>query len=119
MAERGDPASPDAASQDPAPRDPGLQEERTSLAWTRTVMASLAVAALLARFDAERGWSARGVPAALALATTAASWLGGRYRARAAAGPGHPGLPRALVGALALAATATTVAAVALALPPG
>jgi len=100
-------------------RDPGLQAERTSLAWTRTVMASFALALLLARLDALRGWSARGLPAGLALAATVACWLGGRYRARAASAPGLPRMPRLLLGTIALATTATALAAAVFALPPG
>jgi Domain of unknown function (DUF202) len=100
-------------------RDPGLQPERTSLAWTRTVMASFALAALLARLDAVHGWRGRGLPAGLALAAGAASWLGGRYRARHASPPSCAPAPRWLLGSIALATAATAAAAIALALPPG
>jgi uncharacterized membrane protein YidH (DUF202 family) len=99
------------------PPDRGLQPERTVLAWHRTALASLAVAALLARLDATTGWRGRGLPAATALAAAAVSWLGGRRRAVDGTATTAPA--RWLLAAVAAAATAAAVAAVALAWPPG
>jgi hypothetical protein len=100
-------------------RDPGLQPERTRLAWTRTVLASFAVTLVLARLDALQGWQGRGIPALLALAATVASWLGAWYRARHASAPACPRAPGPLLASIALATTATALAAILLTLPPG
>lgn len=54
----------------PATRDPGLQPERTRLAWRRTVLAVTVVALLAARLAVVRG-------APLAVAGTALLWLAG------------------------------------------
>ena len=59
--------STDAAGQE-FYRDPGLQNERTALAWQRTALSMLAGSAILARLT----WSSAGV-SALALLTIAAA----------------------------------------------
>lgn len=56
-----------------AGRDPGLQPERTRLAWRRTTL-SCTVAALLAGRQALLGGAGRG--AGIAVALSAAAWLG-------------------------------------------
>jgi uncharacterized membrane protein YidH (DUF202 family) len=94
-------AGPDPDEADRGDRDPGLQPERTSLAWRRTVLAMGAVAILAARF------ALTGRPAGLALAAVAlAGWLaiatGTTSRTMAA----RRGRPATAVGGLALPLTA-------------
>lgn len=90
-----------------ADRDPGLQPERTRLAWRRTTL-SATVAAVLAGKQALHGGAT--VAAAVALALSAAAWIGflrvaqRRVRATDAARPA-PLSPRA-----ARTAAACTVA---------
>ncbi|MEU8348705.1 MULTISPECIES: DUF202 domain-containing protein [unclassified Streptomyces] len=85
-----------------APRDPGLQPERTRLAWRRTTLAGAVAAVLAVRLMAARGGSAAAV-AAVFLA--AAAWLGllavahGRIRALDAARPPALSPARALAAA--------------------
>jgi hypothetical protein len=91
-------------------RDPGLQPERTRLAWRRTTLAST-VAALLATKTALH--SGRSVAGVLACALCCALWLGflavahRRIRVLAASGTGGP---PALSPRHATAATLCTVA---------
>lgn len=92
-------------------RDPGLQNERTALAWQRTALSLVAAAAVMARLT----WSSIGVGAVvvLAVATGLATWVfvesRGRYAhsARVSLRP----RPRGGRAPLALAVAAALVAA--------
>ncbi|MFI1396565.1 DUF202 domain-containing protein [Streptomyces sp. NPDC020681] len=89
-------------------RDPGLQPERTRLAWRRTTL-SFTVAAILAARQAtgDRATAAGVVAAALsALVWLAFLWLSHRRVQLLGAGP----RPRALSAGGALAAVGCTVA---------
>jgi uncharacterized membrane protein YidH (DUF202 family) len=100
--------------------DPGVQLERTHLAWSRTALAFIADAAFTARASARMHPPALGVAVAIALALTGVgAWLYGRtsyarratdLRLRVA-----PVRPRA-IRLLATAAAVLSVAAAALAL---
>jgi uncharacterized membrane protein YidH (DUF202 family) len=70
----------------PSPLPPGLQPERTQLAWTRTALSFGAITALMSHSDA--GPVARGFLVALGVAGTAAVYVSGRYRQRHFAGAG-------------------------------
>ena len=91
-------------------RDPGLQPERTRLAWRRTTLSST-VAAVLATKTALNG--GRSVAGFVACAVCCALWLGflavahRRIRVLATSGPGGP---PALTPRHARAATLCTVA---------
>ncbi|WP_028801666.1 DUF202 domain-containing protein [Streptomyces sp. 142MFCol3.1] len=91
-------------------RDPGLQPERTRLAWRRTTLSST-VAALLAMKTALHG--GRSVAGLLACALCCALWLGflalahHRIRTLSTAGPSGPA---ALTSRYATAAVLCTVA---------
>ncbi|MFI6655778.1 DUF202 domain-containing protein [Streptomyces sp. NPDC050523] len=91
-----------------AERDPGLQPERTRLAWRRTTLASTVAAVLAAKTALHGGASAEGV---LACAVICGLWVGfllvahRRIGALAAAGS-----PRALTPRHAMAATLCMVA---------
>ncbi|MFD9109612.1 DUF202 domain-containing protein [Streptomyces bottropensis] len=65
--------SPSYAATEPADRDPGLQPERTRLAWRRTTLTG-AVAAVLAAKSALHGGPS--TPGVLAAALCAVLWLG-------------------------------------------
>ncbi|MGD1222887.1 MULTISPECIES: DUF202 domain-containing protein [Streptomyces] len=99
-------------------RDPGLQPERTRLAWRRTTLSST-VAALLAMKTALH--AGRSVAGLLACALCCALWLGflalahHRIRTLSTAGPGGPAAlaPRHATAA-ALCTVALAVCAVAL-----
>lgn len=56
-----------------SPRDPGLQQERSRLAWRRTVLSVVAVAALIVKVLTMRLGTGSVVPAAVALAMV--GWL--------------------------------------------
>jgi hypothetical protein len=65
----------------PERRDPGLQPERTDLAWRRTAFSAAACSVLLLHAAAREGWGAAVVPGVLVLAVAAvAAWAGGRAR---------------------------------------
>ncbi|MGW1672077.1 DUF202 domain-containing protein [Streptomyces sp. NPDC002324] len=65
--------SPSSAAPEPADRDPGLQPERTRLAWRRTTLAGAVAAVLAAKSALHGGPSTAGV---LAAALSAVLWLG-------------------------------------------
>jgi hypothetical protein len=65
--------SPSSAAPGPADRDPGLQPERTRLAWRRTTLTGAVVAVLAAKSALHGGPSTAGV---LAAALCAVLWLG-------------------------------------------
>jgi uncharacterized membrane protein YidH (DUF202 family) len=107
-------------NRDRAPLDPGLQRERTDLAWTRTALGFLANAALMARFARDTQVPPAAYAIAVALALTGAlilAYARRLYAARTAAPPATPpaARPRAL-RAVWLATIAATVATTALAL---
>lgn len=70
-----------AAGSAPAPlhEDPGLQPERTTLAWGRTLMSIVVTAALLLRWLPEHGWAVA-LPLAAALLLTVGIWLRQKLR---------------------------------------
>ncbi|WP_321162654.1 MULTISPECIES: DUF202 domain-containing protein [unclassified Streptomyces] len=91
-------------------RDPGLQPERTRLAWRRTTLSATVTAVLAARTALGRG---AGPVQAVAVALCAALWLGFLYiaqrRTQGLAGSPSPGpLPptRAAAAVLCIAALA-------------
>ncbi|MFF8101853.1 DUF202 domain-containing protein [Streptomyces sp. NPDC016640] len=99
-------------------RDPGLQPERTRLAWRRTTLSGTVVAVLAGKTALAGGASAAGF---LACALCCACWLGllriAHRRIRELAEAGVPGavVPR-YAGAAALCTVATAVCGAALVL---
>ncbi|MFF3752762.1 DUF202 domain-containing protein [Streptomyces sp. NPDC002018] len=103
----GAPEPPDPASG----RDPGLQPERTRLAWRRTTLTCTVVAVLAVRRAIHRdGTGAAGAPVVAGLVVLV--WLGflavAHRRVRALATAIPPGLP--VRGAVAAAACAVLLA---------
>ncbi|WP_028279835.1 DUF202 domain-containing protein [Arthrobacter sp. H5] len=79
--------------------DPGLQPERTSLAWGRTMMAMIVASLLFLRWLPAHGWFTV-ILVLVALATSLAIYASQRIRySRGAAGL-HTGSGRADVGAV-------------------
>ncbi|MCX5556436.1 DUF202 domain-containing protein [Streptomyces sp. NBC_00038] len=91
-------------------RDPGLQPERTRLAWRRTTLSSTVAAVLAAKTTLHGGLSVTGV---VVCALCCALWLGflaiAHRRIRVLTAPG-PGGPPALAPRHATVATLCTVA---------
>ncbi|MEU9063023.1 DUF202 domain-containing protein [Streptomyces sp. NPDC048430] len=91
-----------------AGRDPGLQPERTRLAWRRTTLACTVVALLAFRQALHHGATGAGV---LAVALSLLAWLGFLVVAhRRVTGMGSAGPPAALSPRQVLTAAACTVA---------
>lgn len=82
------------------PRDPGLQPERTALAWQRTALSAAVVAILLLRTGVSHGSPLELTAAACALVMVATAWLTGRR-------PKKHHTPRPMLIATATAACAT------------
>ena len=81
-----------------APWDPGLQNERTGLAWQRTMLSGLTCGVLVARVLAEVSVTLAILTGLLALLSTAAlGWLAlqqvSRQRPRAVTRSSHSGTP--------------------------
>ncbi len=96
-------------------RDPGLQPERTRLAWRRTTLACTVAAVLAVKTALAGGGSATGV---VACALCAALWLGflllAQSRIRTLAAPRPAALTPRAAGAAALCTIALAVCAAAL-----
>ncbi|SEQ83539.1 protein of unknown function [Streptomyces sp. yr375] len=101
-----------------APRDPGLQPERTRLAWRRTTLASTVAAVLAVKSSLHGGVSVSGVVlCALACGLWLAFLLLAHHRIRALAATSSPAAlaPRHATAAV-LCAVATAACAAALVL---
>jgi len=88
-------------------RDPGLQPERTRLAWRRTTLACTVAAVLAGRAALHRGLSPGGL---VALALCALAWLGFLLVTQARIAGLGTGRPSPLAGRTAVAAAACVVA---------
>ena len=95
--------------------DPGLQHERTALAWERTAIAGMVGGTLLARYAAAAlhpAWASIGI-AAVSLAAALLVWAGRHYDdlhgpLRAGENPAHPAAVR-LVGLGSITFTAAAL----------
>jgi hypothetical protein len=90
--------------------DPGLQPERTELAWRRTALSAAACSALLLHTAARGGWGFGVIPGVLTAAVALAVALTGR-RGRQRWRGGGPGRSHLVIGVLLTAAclSATTL----------
>lgn len=88
-------------------RDPGLQPERTALAWSRTALLFAVNAGLLLRVGVpERDPGPLALGALLAAFSAWLAWRSGRRRAELALDARSPTPRRVVAGVAALAATA-------------
>jgi uncharacterized membrane protein YidH (DUF202 family) len=105
-----------------SPEDDGLQDERTTLAWERTAIATMATGVLIARYASLSLHWAFGVAGlvAVTLGSGILVWAGQRYdemqaHIESGANPVHPTATR-LVGVLGVALTfVATILAIAIA----
>lgn len=93
-------------------RDPGLQPERTALAWRRTALSMFVNGALLVRAAAEAGSPALWAASVLIVLASATVYVVGRYRRRALTSGSpqrslHAGVAALLLGTVWLAAAAS------------
>jgi uncharacterized membrane protein YidH (DUF202 family) len=106
-------AAGEAHASVPQDRDPGLQAERTVLAWNRTALAVLVNGLVALRTGWAEGHSVITLWALALLLAAAATFAHGQWRARRllAAGPQAPAPPAAAIFAVtALALMACAVA---------
>jgi len=101
---------------DDAPRDPGLQPERTRLAWRRTTLAGTVAAVLAVKTALREGPSPAGLAVCAVCGGLWVAFLAVAHRriVTLAAGPRPPVLSRRLATAAVLCAVATAVCAAAL-----
>jgi uncharacterized membrane protein YidH (DUF202 family) len=103
--------------------DPGLQHERTALAWERTAIAGMVAGTLLARYAAvalHPAWASLGI-AAVVLGAVLLVWTGRHYDdlhgpLRAGENPAHPAGVRLVGLASVLFTGAALVMAIAIAI---
>lgn len=93
--------------------DPGLQPQRTALAWRRTTLTAATVAFLITRSAAATGGHGLLLPAGAAVVTASLLWTTARYRQRRIASGIGSGHTVAAPGSLLLMTVATVGSAVA------
>lgn len=105
-----------AADHQPAHQDPGVQPERTLLAWTRTLLLLIVVAGFLLRWIPYQGAAVLTLVGACALVALGIFVTERSRYARAARGIADERYPAAVVSALALTGVVIGIALAALAL---
>jgi uncharacterized membrane protein YidH (DUF202 family) len=94
----------------PRHADPGLQPERTAMAWTRTAVALAAVSLLFLRWVPQHGGAAAVLAAAGVLAAVALAWTQRRRHPRRSAAFAGDAVPADLPHAAALTGLVVVVA---------